>query len=306
LRATWNIARTLPASAAIKHAESGKAAGSEAERLMVKTVRIVIESGYTIELREQSLREALCVPASDFSLWYVLASADHPAMTGTLALFNPQSREDISWPDGNAELLFVRLAPATLIETASRLRVYPAGSQLLFRQPWQLTAGPRLQQTLTSLAAELRLPATGWREMAGTHIQQLAVHLLRHHINVSRSGSLELSRAGLVDRRLRRAVEFMHDHCGRELSLGQIAEAAGLSEFHFARLFKKLTGVTPHTHLATIRLERARRLLAETDLAISEIAAQVGYASQSHFTRLFRVATGLTPNAFRDATRAVS
>jgi len=50
-----------------------------------------------------------------------------------------------------------------------------------------------------------------------------------------------------------------------------------------------------------LRIERARRLLAETDLPITDVGAQVGYNSQSHFTKIFREATGMTPKAFRDA-----
>jgi AraC family transcriptional regulator len=69
----------------------------------------------------------------------------------------------------------------------------------------------------------------------------------------------------------------------------------GYSEFHFARLFKKITGVTPHSYLASLRIERARRMLAESDPPIAE----VGYASQSHFTKIFREATGMTPREFR-------
>ena len=95
----------------------------------------------------------------------------------------------------------------------------------------------------------------------------------------------------------------MHDNCGRELALAEIAAAAYLSEFHFARLFKKIIGSSPHAYLAGLRIERARHLLAETDLPITEVGAQVGYASQSHFTKIFREATGLTPYAFRRAAQ---
>ncbi len=77
--------------------------------------------------------------------------------------------------------------------------------------------------------------------------------------------------------------------------------AAYLSPFHFARLFKKLTGASPHAYLATLRVARAQTLLAETDLNVTEISARVGYGSPSHFTKAFRQATGLTPRAFRNA-----
>jgi AraC family transcriptional regulator len=198
--------------------------------------------------------------------------------------------------------LLVRLAPALLIETGSRLRMYRAGLSLLFREPLTpLTGDAKLRATLESIASELESGDAGWREVIRSLVNQLTVYLLRAHIDARRSDEIELSRVGIVDRRLRRAIEFMSDNCGRELSLAEIAGAAYLSEFHFARLFKKITGATPHAYLASLRIERARRLLAESDLPITEVGAQVGYNTQSHFTKIFREATGMTPKAFRNA-----
>ena len=198
--------------------------------------------------------------------------------------------------------MLIRLAPALLIETASRLRMYRTGLSLRFRAPLApLTDDAKLRAALESIASELESGDAGWREVIRSLVNQLTVYLLRAHINAERSDEIELSRVGIVDRRLRRAIEFMSDNCGRELSLAEIAGAAYLSEFHFARLFKKITGSTPHAYLASLRVERARRLLAESDLPIAEVGAQVGYTSQSHFTKVFREATGMTPKAFRNA-----
>ena len=63
------------------------------------------------------------------------------------------------------------------------------------------------------------------------------------------------------------------------------------------------TLIGPAGESAALRIERARKLLAETDLAITEVGARVGYSSQSHFTKIFREATGVTPHAFRAATK---
>jgi AraC family transcriptional regulator len=129
----------------------------------------------------------------------------------------------------------------------------------------------------------------------------MLIQLLRRHANIRRTEELELSRAGLIDRRLRRAVELMHAHLNEELPLEELAAAAYLSPFHFARLFKKLTGLPPHAYLAALRMERARMLLATTDLSVTEIAARVGYANSSHFGKAFRQSNNLTPRAFRAA-----
>ncbi|MGH9939715.1 MAG: helix-turn-helix domain-containing protein, partial [Blastocatellia bacterium] len=222
--------------------------------------------------------------------------------SGESLLANPNQSVQFAPSRGQSELLLLRLAPALLVETAARLRMYRTGLNLLFRAPLTPSTGDaKLRATLESIAAELESGDAGWREVIRSLVNQLAVYLLRAHINAQRSDEIELSRAGIVDRRLRRAIEFMSDNCGRELNLAEIAGAAYLSEFHFARLFKKITGATPHAYLASLRIERARRLLAETDLPITEVGAQVGYTSQSHFTKVFREATGLTPRAFRNA-----
>jgi AraC family transcriptional regulator len=259
---------------------------------------VVIEADYSLEYFGWQRRSIEILAQPDYRLAYWLA-ADWPANANCLCLLNPNTSAEL--PKQGDELLVVRLSPQLLIETATRLRLYRTASQLLFRQTGELIHDARLATMLESIASEMANHATGWREMIASSIQQLSVYLLRQHINVQRSDEIELSRVGIVDRRLRRALEFMHDNCGRDLSLAEIADAAYLSEFHFARLFKKITGTAPHAYLAGLRLERARRLLAETDLSIGEIGARVGYTSQSHFTKVFRAATGLTPKAFRGA-----
>ncbi|MFY9574691.1 MAG: AraC family transcriptional regulator [Blastocatellia bacterium] len=162
-------------------------------------------------------------------------------------------------------------------------------------------------ETLTAMAraiaTEIKDERFGHAEMLDALVRQLVIHLLRGHLTVRMPGAIELSRAGPVDRRLRRAIEFMHDNFGRELALEEIAAAAYLSEYHFARLFKQITGVTPHVYLANLRLERARKLLVETVLPISNIASAVGYQSQSHFTKMFKSVTGITPRAYREAAK---
>ena len=137
-------------------------------------------------------------------------------------------------------------------------------------------------------------------------VEQLMVHVLRGYAQPRRSDELELSRVGLVDRRIRRSVELMHTQLDQDLTLKALAAASYLSPFHFARLFKKLTGSTPHNYLAGIRAARAQLLLADTELSVTEIGARVGYLSASHFTKAFRLATGTTPREFRKALISTS
>jgi AraC-like DNA-binding protein len=266
------------------------------------TSRILIESDFSIERRVLARRAMEFPPQTDFLLVYFLESRIPSLPSGASLLANPNQAIQFAPGRSQSELLLVRLAPALLVETALRLRMYRTGLSLLFREPLTpLTGDAKLRAALEAIASEIEGRDAGWREVIRSLVNQLTVYLLRAYIDARRSDEVELSRVGIVDRRLRRAIEFMSDNCGRELTLAEIAGAAYLSEFHFARLFKKITGATPHAYLASLRIERARRLLAESDLPIAEVGAEVGYGSQSHFTKIFREATGLTPKAFRDA-----
>jgi AraC family transcriptional regulator len=200
----------------------------------------------------------------------------------------------------DTEFLMLTISPSFLLDCAARTGLARAGASVSFRAS-VVNHDERLARLARDLVGELVREEAGQEMVIAALMEQLSIHLLRHHSHVRREDSLELSRVGLVDRRIRRAIELMHAHLDRELPLEEIAAAAYLSPFHFARLFKKLTGASPHAYLATLRNARAQTLLAETDLSISEVSARVGYSSSSHFTKAFRQATGLTPSAFRTA-----
>jgi AraC family transcriptional regulator len=157
----------------------------------------------------------------------------------------------------------------------------------------------KLDGLMEEFAAELATEKPGRAIVMRALVEQLLVHILRNYSTPRLSEELELSRVGLVDRRIRRSVELMHTQLDQDLTLKALAAASYLSPFHFARLFKKLTGLSPHNYLASIRATRAQLLLAETDLSVTEIGARVGYLSGSHFTKAFRLATGATPREFR-------
>ena len=113
-------------------------------------------------------------------------------------------------------------------------------------------------------------------------------------------------RSPLQARDRRRAVEaalWIEANAAQALDLETAARQAGLSAFHFLRLFADTLGVTPHQYLLRARLRNAARLLAEGGAAITDIALEVGFADLSNFVRTFNRAAGVSPRAFRRAAR---
>jgi len=104
---------------------------------------------------------------------------------------------------------------------------------------------------------------------------------------------------GLSARKLRQVTEFISEHYSRDLKLPELAQVAGMSNFHFAREFKRSTGTTPHQYLIKFRVEQAKALLEKDDLPLIEVGLRSGFSHQSHFTRLFRKITGTTPHSYR-------
>ena len=236
--------------------------------------------------------------ALDGRLTYELDAVSLELQAPQFVLFEPGA--SITTSAQRAELLFLTFSASFVMQHAAAMHLIPPKSTVTFRTG-PLRRDERLESLFAELVDELTDEKPGKEIVMHALVEQLLVHVLRNYAQPRRSEQLELSRAGLVDRRIRRSVELMYTQLDQDLTLKALAAASYLSPFHFARLFKKLTGSTPHNYLAGIRATRAQLLLAETELSVTEIGARVGYLSASHFTKAFRLATGTTPREFRKA-----
>jgi AraC-like DNA-binding protein/ligand-binding sensor protein len=96
-----------------------------------------------------------------------------------------------------------------------------------------------------------------------------------------------------------RAKKFIHEHQANELSLGEVARAVNTSTFYFCKMFKRSTGLNFTDYLSRVRIEKAKNLLINPNLRVSEIAYEVGFQSLTHFNRVFRKLVGESPTEFR-------
>ncbi len=104
-------------------------------------------------------------------------------------------------------------------------------------------------------------------------------------------------KGGLSGRQLSRARDYIQANFGGELQLDQLAQAAGLSRYHFARMFKLSTGLTPHQYVNKVRVQRGREML-EAGLPQAEVAVLCGFSHQSHFAAHFKRYLGVTPGQY--------
>ena len=157
---------------------------------------------------------------------------------------------------------------------------------------------PLIQHIGLTLLAESKSETPAGRLYADSLIQTLVLHLLKNYSTAN--AAAENQNGGLSGYKLRRVTEFINANLEEDLSLAEIAAVADLSQYHFARAFRKTTGLTPQQYVMQQRIERAKELLAKDDLPIVEISLRTGFKNQSHFTALFRKFTKLTPKLWRE------
>ena len=155
---------------------------------------------------------------------------------------------------------------------------------------------PLVREILLSFKRELEQRNPGSALYAESLAATLAIHLVRKY--GVRAPCLVVPKGGLAKQQLRRTLEFVHSQLANNISLRQIAAIADLSPFHFARKFRRSTGLAPHAYLNRCRIDRAKELLMRPHPNIAEIAAEVGFCDQSHLTRHFKQRFGVTPGAF--------
>jgi AraC family transcriptional regulator len=158
-------------------------------------------------------------------------------------------------------------------------------------------ADPLAAQMLGDLLRELKTGAGDGRPYVDALVGALCVHLVRHYSAPPRAGRGQTG--GMPDYVLSGAIDFINDSLDRDLSLTEIARAAGLSPSRFARAFKATTGKAVHEYVDELRVEKAKPLLTSGELTPEEVARRVGFGSARRFAAVFRRLTGVSPQSYR-------
>jgi AraC family transcriptional regulator len=146
------------------------------------------------------------------------------------------------------------------------------------------------------------------RDGAPDFYAQAAAQWLAAHILLGPTAGFEwrqsLEHERISDYRLVRVMEYIEAHLSERLDLRVLAKEAGISPFHFAALFTKAVGATPHRHVQHLRMQAAKAMLRDTDKSILDIALSCGFGSASHFAAAFRRQFLQSPTEFRSSLRS--
>jgi AraC family transcriptional regulator len=169
---------------------------------------------------------------------------------------------------------------------------------------------PRLGETdelLEQLTREVRFAAISGSMSSALYVDHLALAIAARLVRSAAVRSDCLARpnvGGLTNPQFKRVTEFIEASLDVTINLQALSIACGLSISHFVRQFKLTTGVSPHQFVLRRRVERAKRLLKDTDEPVAEVAIACGFSHQEHLTHTFRRYTGDTPASFRRCAHA--
>jgi AraC family transcriptional regulator len=193
------------------------------------------------------------------------------------------------------EVMHVYLGLPLLERAASE--VFDASQERPVLREVSGVSDPVVSTLLEALRLEMVDRRSASRLFISSIAQSLAVQLVRSYSDGQRSKAKR--RSALPAYHLRRVTEMMKAELSEEFSLARLAQAVGMSTFHFSRTFKRSTGFSPSQYFIGLRIGEARRLLRETDESIIQVGLSVGYASPSHFARIFRREVGMSPSDYR-------
>jgi AraC family transcriptional regulator len=233
-----------------------------------------------------AITRELCLPGRGWQAAQRIAA-------GTVQLFPARLPYALRW-SGRWEALVMEVAPELVAAVAYReapqphleLRAFAAGEDRF------------IAETMRALQADLLSGSPAGRGYGESLGMALAAHLVRRYADVvpdlQKDPALSKEMLGVV-------LQYIEEHLETDLSLHQLADLVQLDVYRFVRSFKRSIGLPPHQYVLRARVERAKSLLGNPKLALTEVALRSGFASQTHFATTFRRITHVTPRTYRNA-----
>jgi AraC family transcriptional regulator len=199
-----------------------------------------------------------------------------------------------SWESTDEAMIFT-IDPPLLDEIA--LASDCANSSGLQLNPLVYQHDPQLLAIAQSFKQEMTQGGIASQLYTDALALQFTIHLLRHY--TTQSLTPKHYPGGLSRQQMKCLIDYMQINLDRTIHLEELATLLNMSQYHFCRLFKRSTGVSPHQFVIRQRVDRAKQLLQKSDRSVLDVAIRCGFTDGSHLTRHFRKLTGTTPTTFR-------
>ena len=194
-------------------------------------------------------------------------------------------------------MLMLAIRP-TLMRWRNDLEMDLAAVQ--FRQQIGLNDGQACQ-TLVAIQQELEAPGINGAFYVDVQLFLLLIRLIRRASNLAETSNPTWAKGGLPNWRLKRAIELLEGDPAKMPTLAEVAQLIRLHPTSFCRGFKQSTGLSPHRYMLAHRVNRAKEMMSDQRLSLTEIALDCGFSGSSQFSVVFKRITGISPREFRRA-----
>jgi AraC family transcriptional regulator len=155
---------------------------------------------------------------------------------------------------------------------------------------------PFIYQAAIAFKNVLTIKGLGEKYFAETLARALALHVLREHAHVDINKKTH--RSALPGYRVSKARAYIAEHITGPVPLQELATVSGMSVFHFSRLFKEATGLSPNQYVIREKINKAKELLQQTDQSVAAVAYTLGFENPAHFSATFKKVAGVSPSVY--------
>lgn len=230
-----------------------------------------------------------------FAERFVSGAYKHGTMnTGTISIMPAYQSLQWHWTN-QIDALLLHLPMKVLVQNSNEL----LDTKTVYIEPHFSFEDPLICQLGWALKNELEINHNSDQLFGDSMANALAVHLLKKYPDQRQK--IEKKAGELSQAKLTLIIDYIHDNLDGEISLGELAALAQLSQYHFSRKFKQSMGLSPYQYVIQQRVERAKQLLRQGKMSISDIAHTCGFAHPSHLHRHFKRLVHVTPGAFINA-----
>jgi AraC family transcriptional regulator len=245
--------------------------------------------------RHEHVHDFLHVVLSGTARYEVLTAGKclhYTAQPGTTFVLPRGTVDEVRW-SGPTHRIAVALHPSLLLTAIDETI---GQSHIELTEHWNVT-DPHIMSVLLALTTDLDAGSPAGRLYGECLANALAVYLLSRYA-VRRRVPM-VPKGGLPRCRLKRVLDYVGDNLAEDVSLSDLAELAGMSAHHFAELFKRSMGCTPHRYVLHERIGRAKIALRDPRCTVLDAAVISGFPNPSHFARVFRRFVGVSPSQFQ-------